>query len=460
MRLLPLSYLNRGYFGAVAGAISLLISPLAAAQTLRQEMTAAFSYNPTLQSAQATALQSTEVYNQAVGQTKLQITGTLTQTGVNGNSTGAFTRVDQNSGKIDLSQNLFQGSFDGIPAGVRQAMGGILAAHAGYKSQEMDLMFQVVKAYMGVLRDQGSQGVAISRVRNAEHELRAAQARLDTGVGTRTDVALAEANLAQAEANLSLSQATVFSAQATYGQLIGRTDPALSDPGFPELPATLPAAIAVGLEQHPAIEAAKISLQIAQDAVITTRAKYGLNVAAFGQADITSNHTQSRTATTETYSLGVRASIPLWDSGIKKAAIRSAEQGVVIAQANLENQRAAIRAQIQAAWANSRAQLANLNALIAATSAQEVVMRATQAEFDAGTATFLQVLNAQQAHAESQNSYVRAKSDAVIAAYALLLATGGMTTEALGLPVQHFNTLERFENHRNRTYGEIIRIWD
>ena len=81
--------------------------------------------------------------------------------------------------------------------------------------------------------------------------------------------------------------------------------------------------------------------------------------------------------------------------------------------------------------------------LIALTSARQAILRATEAEFDAGTATMLQVLTAQQNFADAQSQYVRAKAGAVIAAYNLLSAMGQMTTERLNLPVQHFNSLDQ-----------------
>ena len=440
-------------------ALGIALPGAASAQTLRQAMASSFTTSPTIRTAQAQVFQSIETYNQAVGNTKVQINGSLSGQASNAESfgpTGVQPASSSNSlvGQIDVTQNLFQVNLDGIPAGVRQVLGGVSSAHASYKISEMGHFSDVVSAYMGVLKAQGSLGVALSGVSTSQQEREAAQARLDAGEGTRTDIALADAGLAQAEANVALSRATLDSAKATFRQVIGVAPHSLSDPGFPTLPRSLSAAISTGLENSAAIDAAEIGLQVAQDAVITTTAQYGTNIAASASASYTWNDRVEDGA--ESYSFGLRASIPLFNSGIKEAAISSAHQDVVIAQASLDSQRAATRAQIEGAWASYQAQLGSLNSFIALASAQEVVLEATKAEFDAGTATFLQVLNAQQDFEEAQNQYISAKSDAVTASYTLLFAMGQMTTEALGLPVDHFSGLEVFEQNRDRTYQELI----
>lgn len=424
----------------------------ASAQSLRQALISTYENSPTIRTAQAQALQSVEVYNQAVAATKLQVNGSLSNT-IDSNT---LTNPDGvTSAQIQFSQDLFRGSFDGIASGLRQALAGVSSAQAGYKTQEMGTFSQVVNAYMGVLRDEGALGVAASGVATAEQELEAANARLNAGEGTRTDVALAEAGLAQAQSGLALARSAVETAKASYQQLVGSAAQGLQDPGFPNLPASQAAAIALAMEQHPGIQAAEIGVQAAEDAVVTTRAQHGLSLALTGSVSQAWDSSWNDFGG-QNHSVQITGSIPLFDGGTRKAAIQSAEQGLEIALASLADQKAAVRAQVRAAWAGAQAQISNLNSLITVTTAQEIVLEATKAEFDAGTATFLQVQNAQQNFAEAQNAYVQAKSNAVIAAYNVLSAIGGMTTETLGLPVDHFDVLVVLDDSGNRTYIDML----
>lgn len=425
------------------------------AQSLQHALVHVMEDNPSIQAAQLQSLQAIETYNQAVAATKLQVNASISAER-RGDFDSATDPSDTTTAALQFSQNLFQGSFDGIPAGIWQALGGISNSNAGYRSQEAGILSQAVSAYMSVLRDEASVGVAVSSVNAAEQEVEAAEARQRAGEGTRTEVALANANLAQARASLVSSRATYDSARSTYAQLVGEQPGTLFDPGFPVLPGSLQQAINLGLERHPSLDSAKIAVELAETAVITTRAQYGLAIQATGSLSATRQENGFGTTDTEGYSIGIQGSIPLIDGGTRRAAIASAERDVEIARASYLDQQAAVRAQIEAAWANSAAQIARLNSLIAFASAQEVVLRATEAEFDAGTATFLQVLNAQQDYAEAQDSYVRAKADAVVAAYNLVSATGGMTSEALGLPVEHFSVFDAFEDLRNPTYGDLL----
>ena len=446
------SQIFTGFIIAALGGVPAL------AQSLNEALVTTFETNSGLRMAQIEASQSVENYNQVVAQTKLQVVGTLGLARQNSNSEtngGAFIKANTTTGQLAFKQSLLQGSLEGIPAGIRQALGLVNVAHAGYKASESAVLVETVGAYMDLLGDQETLGVAISGVAIAERELEAALARRESGRGTRTDVALAEAGRAQAQANLGLAQAEVQVSRALFEQAVGRAPEDLFDPGIPLLPASLEVAVARALRDNPLFKAAEINLALAEDAVLTTQAQYGMGIEALASAS------QSRVDagspfTSETYSFGIQASIPLSTGGQRLSAIRAAEQGIALAQANLNSQRTAVEAQVTAAWASAQAQFSSLNALNAVAQARALVLQATRAEFDAGTSTFLAVQTAQQKYEESQNQYLRAKSDAVVAAYTLISAMGGMTSERLGLAVSHFDTFDVLDQNRNLTYGEML----
>ncbi len=445
----------------VGGLISLAPTGLATAQSLGEALVQTFETNPDLIVARAQAIQAVETYNDSVAQTRLRIDGSFSGNAATSNSVstsnpnGDSQSDESTEVSLSFSQHLFQGSFDGIPAGLRMALGDVTAAHATYKAAEMSALSSAVSAYMAVVRDEGALAVALSGVGTAEQELEAAQARLSAGEGTRTDLALAQSGLAQAQTVATLARATLSSTKATFVQVIGQPPEQPRDPGFPALPATLDAALQTALSDHPQIQAAEINLNIARDRVITIRAQYGVNVSAQGSLSKSWDGIGSG-EDTDASSIGFTASLPLYTSGQREAALASVEQGVLIAEANLTGQKAAIEAQVRAAWANADAQFENLNRRVTITNAQELVLRATEAEFDAGTTTFLAVQNAQQDYLEAQDQYVSDKSNAVTAAYTLLAAIGGMTTEALDLPVPHFDTLAVLDENRVRSYPQLL----
>ncbi len=443
------------------GLISFATVGIAAAQSLGEALIQTHEVNPDLLVARAQAVQAVETYNDAVAQTRLRVDGSLsgnasTNNAVSSSNPDGDSQSDETSEvSLSFSQHLFQGSFDGIPAGVRVALGDVSAAHATYLAAEIDTLTSAVAAYMDVVRDEGALAVALSGVNTAEQELEAAQARLNAGEGTRTDLALAQSGLAQAQTIATLARATLSGTRATFVRVIGQSPEQLRDPGFPSMPATLDAALQTALSDHPLIKAAEINLSIARDRVITTRAQYGVNVLAQGSLSRSWDGIGSGDDT-DASSIGFTASLPLYTSGQREAALASVEQGVLIAEANLTGQKAAIEARVRAAWANADAQFENLNRRVTITKAQELVLRATEAEFDAGTATFLAVQNAQQDYLEAQDQYVSDKSNAVTAAYNLLAATGEMTTEALDLPVLHFDTLAVLDENRVRSYPQLL----
>ena len=108
--------------------------------------------NPTIASAGANSA-SNEAYRQQLGQTRLGVTANISAQNVE--QRNALGNSNNNTGQIGLTaiQPLLQGGFDGIPAGVRVALGNVALAYANYKTQESGVFTQTVNAYMGVLQN-------------------------------------------------------------------------------------------------------------------------------------------------------------------------------------------------------------------------------------------------------------------------------------------------------------------
>ncbi len=130
----------------------------------------------------------------------------------------------------------------------------MLASQQSLVNVEQTVLLSAVSAYVNL----GLQGELVaaqeSNVRLITQDLRAAKDRFDVGEVTRTDVALAEAQLASARAALASAQGNYNVARESYNAAIGHYPGKLSGlPKYPVTAKTLEAAREIALRTHPAV---------------------------------------------------------------------------------------------------------------------------------------------------------------------------------------------------------------
>jgi outer membrane protein len=131
--------------------------------------------------------------------------------------------------------------------------------------------------------------------------------------------------------------------------------------------------------------------------------------------------------------IGLSASIPIFQGGLPAARIRQAQaqEGQTLEQV-VGTERAVVQA-ARAAFANYEAAERQIEAQTVAVQANELALEGARAEQTVGTRTVLDVLNAEQELLNSQVSLVTAKRDAYVAGFTLLNAMGQAEAQDLGL---------------------------
>jgi outer membrane protein len=134
-----------------------------------------------------------------------------------------------------------------------------------------------------------------------------------------------------------------------------------------------------------------------------------------------------------TTSVGLSASVPIFQGGLPAARIRQAQaqQGQVLEQV-VGTERAVVQT-TRAAYANFDAAQKAIQAETVAVQANELALEGNRAEQSVGTRTIIEVLNAEQELLNSQVALVTAKRDAYVAGFQLLNAMGQAEARALGL---------------------------
>ena len=189
------------------------------------------------------------------------------------------------------------------------------------------MLLNAATAYMNLLRDAGILELQRSNLEVLQEQLRQTKARLESGNVSATDVSQAEARLNVGRTQLFVAEANYASSRAAYRQVI-RLDPGKLAPAAPVdrfTPHTLPAAMAAGIAQSPAVTTAQHNVDIAAHQVKV--AEGALYPTLSLQGNVPKNYEQTLLALQSFNPSGsLQYSAPLYQGGPEYAAIRQAKE--------------------------------------------------------------------------------------------------------------------------------------
>ena len=218
---------------AMVLSVSVALAAPSEAETMSGALAKAYANNSTLNSARA----GQRATDENVPIAKSGFRPTIAGTGNAAYSRERGSDIRTGSFGITLRQTLFDG-FQTLNT-VRAAEAGVQAGQESLRNTAQNTLFDAASAYMDVIQYRQIARLREQSLSFLNEQVRAANARLEVGEGTKTDVAQAQASQAAAVAQLSAARAQVKSAEAVYRQVVG------TDPG------TLAPASALRADCHP-----------------------------------------------------------------------------------------------------------------------------------------------------------------------------------------------------------------
>lgn len=437
-----------------------LMAPLQA-ETLREALAKAYESNPTLTGARAgqKATNESVPIAKAEGRPSVNLQSNYFEN--IRNTPNSFTAPDRlTSNDLTLNVPAYRGGA--VKNNILAAKTRVQAGFANLRATESALFSNVVAAYMDVIRDEAVVDLNRAQVGVLSVNLEATKDRFEIGDLTRTDVAQSEARFAEALGNLQNARANLIRSKEIYLQLVGSAPGELSaPPPLPGLPDNPDEAVTVALEQNPDLISAQESRDAATLDVKSARAGRLPTVDAFAQGNYTNfldtlggnivgaNFIQATT----TLTVGVRATIPIYQGGRPSAQIRQSQSRLSQAQ---EQEIAAERdviAQTRASHASWKASLELTKAFERAVEANTLSLEGVRAENSVGNRTVLDILNAEQELLNSRVQLVTAQRNAYVAGFTLLAAMGKAEARDLGLdenilydPIADYNAVKNSFN--------------
>jgi TolC family type I secretion outer membrane protein len=428
----------------VLGAVSLsLAAGEARAETLVQALVQAYQNNPQILAARDNLRSIDEQIAQAISLFRPSVNATLsagyaTARSINETNPGPGNRTLSDgrprSMQLQLTQPIYQGGKE--YAEVKRAEATIRATRARLHNTEQDIFFQVVTAYMNVVRDEAIVRLRANNVGVLQRQLQAVRDRFNVGEVTRTDVAQAEAAVAGAEAQRVLAVGNYESSKANYTNLVGHAPQRLSEPRPPAfLPAQFGFLLATAKSTNPTIIAATYDEFAARHNVRSTISGLLPQINLNGSLSRSYDQSAIPDRRVDSASLTVTLTVPLYESGATYSKVRAAKQTVFQRGNDLAQARRSVEELATRAWQTLQAARASVASFQAQSRANGVALEGVRQENQAGLRTVLDVLTAQQTLLDSQVSLVSARRDMIVASYQVAQAMGKLTAVDLRLPV-------------------------
>ncbi|MEM7300439.1 MAG: TolC family outer membrane protein [Pseudomonadota bacterium] len=426
------------------------------AASIKSALATAYNENPELNAQRAATRAADEALPQAkagfrptiIGNADYGHTRTVTKTAFR--TTG--TTLNPYGFGVTISQSLFAG-FRNIRS-VEAAKSSIYASRETLRNVEQNTLFNAASAYADVIQAQQILDIRRRNIGFLAEQLRASQARLDVGEGTRTDVAQSQARLALARAQLSAAQATLAAAAGTYRQIIGKDPRSLTPPKGPRrlYASSLQQAISIANREHPAIKATQHLVDVALFNVKIAESALLPSVTVEGALNRRFNASGPDTRT-DSASVTARLRVPIYQGGSEYSTIRQNKQTLGQRRIEVDQTRDQVRNAVVSAWTQLQAANANLSANEAQVRAARLALSGVIEERKVGQRTTLEVLDAQSDVLSAQELQVQSRRNIVVAGYALVSAMGRLNSSRLRLKVAHYSPKRHYEEVKDKWFG-------
>ena len=338
---------------------------------------------------------------------------------------------------VELAMQMTLLDFGRNKASIAAAKESVLATRASLVSIEQNVLLGAVQAYVNVRLALEIQSLRQNYVSVIGEELRATRDRFDVGEVTRTDVALAEAQLAEARAALAAAEGDVRVARESYKAAIGSYPGKLAAlPKTPRLPASQEAALAIARREHPDMIRQQHLVKVADLNIELANANMRPTVSARATAGLTGGAGDSDAGT---QSLGVTLNQTLYAGGRLSSQLRQAQMQREAQRASLHQTSVTLDQNLGTAWAQVDVSAAQISASARQIEAAQAAFQGLREEAKLGARTTLEVLDAEQNVLDARAARVQAEAQRYIYVYQVLAAMGKLTVKDLNLGIPTYD---------------------
>src|SRR6267378_3075706 len=415
------------------GLVLLAFSGGAPAKDLVGVFEDAVHNDPVIRQADANRLAAREARPQALAAVLPQLDGTASATGdhnageqpffgtgPNGaplvTSAPAVVDTTTKTWAVNLRQNVFSWSnWMALKGAGRE----VAQAEATYQAAEQQLILRVAQAYFSVLAAEDGLEANQASLEAISRQLDQANKRFEVGLIAITDVQEAKAARDTAAAAVIAAKRTLATSEDQLQEITGQKYEQLAKPGA-DLPLRSPEPadqsrwVNISLEQNLSLISSRLGAEIARDNV---RVAVGGHLPTL---DLVAGRSYQRQGVNENFAgerfgydsyfndrqIGLQLTVPIFSGGFTQSKVRQTQYLWIAAK----------EAVVQSSRATERQAL----------ESSQTALKATEAGYEVGTRTAVDVLNSRKTLVQAKTDYSGSRYDYIVSVLQLRLAAGNL----------------------------------
>ncbi|HWX70203.1 MAG TPA: TolC family outer membrane protein, partial [Steroidobacteraceae bacterium] len=338
---------------------------------------------------------------------------------------------------LNLRQNVF--SWSNWMA-LKAASHEVAQAEATYAAAEQQLILRVAQAYFNVLTAIDTLDADQTSLAAISRQLDQANKRFEVGLIAITDVEDAKAARDSAASTVIAAKRSLATIEDQLQEITGQKYDALAKPGA-DMPLNNPDPadqsrwVNISLEQNLSLISSRLAADIARENV---RVAFGGHLPTL---DLVAGRSWNYTSSDQIFDgtpfsnvdskvndrqIGLQFTLPIYSGGFTQSKVRQAQYQWIAAKEGVVQSSRATERQARDAYLGVISGIARVQALRQAVESNRTALKATEAGYEVGTRTSVDVLNARRLLVQAETDYANARYDYIVSVLELRLAAGNL----------------------------------
>ncbi|CAE6878640.1 COG1538 Outer membrane protein [Vibrio sp. B1REV9] len=346
----------------------------------------------------------------------------------------ASTDQDVLSAGVGFSQELYnRASWITLDTAEKTAR----QADASYAATQQGLILRVAQAYFEVLRAQDNLVFVRAEKAAVGRQLEQTKQRFEVGLSAITDVHDAQAQYDGVLADEILAQNSLINSYESLREITGQEHKnlnVLDTARFSASRSNSPADVLVDEAKttNLSLLSARISQDIARDNISLASSGHLPTLSldgGYNYSDTSNTSSSINDNTTDGFNIGVNLAVPLYTGGNITSQTKQAEFAYVAASEDLEKEYRSVVKDVRAQNNNINASIGALKAYEQSVVSARSALEATEAGFDVGTRTIVDVLDSTRRLYDANKNLSNARYDYILSVLQLRQAVGTLSEQ-------------------------------
>lgn len=356
-----------------------------------------------------------------INQARASLLPQLNATGTADYSRSNFNTVNeqnQTAAKLNLTQSLYdRANWVRLTQSEKKAS----QAEVNYSAAQQNLILRVANAYFGVLRAQDNLTVILAEKKAVFRQLEQTKQRFEVGLVAITDVQDAQAQYDQVRASQITAQNDLDNSLENLREITGNLPSQINILDTKRFGTDMPLKIDQLMKEADAknlnLMSARLGQELSREGVRLASSGHLPTLGLQGSVGVSDTNVTSGPAPStsgDSTTVGVVLSIPIYSGGRTSSEVRQAEYGFISSSEALEQAYREIQKNVRAAHNNIVASISSIKANEQAVVSARSALDATEAGYEVGTRTIVDVLNSTRSLYNTNRQLANARYDYLI----------------------------------------------